>query len=169
MLLSIQTESAKSLLICSITQLSTPSKGKVSVGLTGNKDIVQIKINDTGPGIRPEDLPHLFQKFYRVDNSATRSIGGTGLGLFICRKIVELYHGTIWAESKVGEGSTFYINSPRLTLIEPTNSDTIIDCTKLNIIMIQSLGINISGLFCMKKSIGQNQNINKNGVGVQRG
>lgn len=90
-------------------------QGKVSVGLTGNKDIVQIKINDTGPGIPPEDLPHLFQKFYRVDNSATRSIGGTGLGLFICRKIVELYHGTIWAESKVGEGSTFYINLPRLT------------------------------------------------------
>jgi two-component system sensor histidine kinase VicK len=51
---------------------------------------------------------------YRVDNSATRTIGGTGLGLFICRKIIELYSGQIWAESKVGEGSTFYFNLPRL-------------------------------------------------------
>lgn len=92
----------------------TPS-GKVSLGLTGNGEVVQIYIRDTGPGIPPEDIPHLFQKFYRVDNSATRTIGGTGLGLFICRKIVELYKGKIWAESQVGVGSTFYINLPRLT------------------------------------------------------
>jgi two-component system, OmpR family, sensor histidine kinase VicK len=90
-------------------------QGKITIGLTGNKDVVQIRISDTGPGIPAADLPHLFQKFYRVDNSATRSIGGTGLGLFICRKIVELYQGAIWAESKVGEGSTFYINLPRLS------------------------------------------------------
>lgn len=90
-------------------------QGKVSIGLTGNHDVVQVKVADTGPGIPPEDIPHLFQKFYRVDNSATRSIGGTGLGLFICRKIVELYGGTIWAESEVGKGSTFYINLPRMT------------------------------------------------------
>jgi two-component system, OmpR family, sensor histidine kinase VicK len=90
-------------------------EGKVSLGITGNDEIVQIRISDTGPGIPAEDLEHLFQKFYRVDNSATRSIGGTGLGLFICKKIVELYHGTIWAESAVGKGSTFYINIPRLS------------------------------------------------------
>lgn len=89
-------------------------QGKVSIGLTANNEVVQIKISDTGPGIPPEDLPHLFQKFYRVDNSATRTIGGTGLGLFICRKIVEMYNGAIWAESEVGKGSTFYINLPRL-------------------------------------------------------
>lgn len=89
--------------------------GKVSLAITGNQEIVQIRISDTGPGIPADDLPHLFQKFYRVDNSATRSIGGTGLGLFICRKIVELYGGTIWAESTVGQGSTFYINLPRLS------------------------------------------------------
>lgn len=90
------------------------SEGQVSIGLTGNDQTVQIKISDTGAGIPEEDLPHLFQKFYRVDNSATRAIGGTGLGLFICKKIVELYNGNIWAESKSGEGSTFYINFPRL-------------------------------------------------------
>jgi PAS domain S-box-containing protein len=89
--------------------------GKISIGLTGNNDVVQFYVKDTGPGIPPEDLPHLFQKFYRVDNSATRTIGGTGLGLFISRKIVELYNGHIWAESEVGKGSTFFINLPRLT------------------------------------------------------
>ena len=90
-------------------------EGKISVGLSGNDRVVQCYVRDTGPGIPAEDLPHLFQKFYRVDNSATRTIGGTGLGLFICRKIIELYHGRIWAESKVGDGSSFYINLPRLS------------------------------------------------------
>ncbi len=90
-------------------------EGKVSLGLTGNDGVVQVYIKDTGAGIPPEDIPHLFQKFYRVDNSATRTVGGTGLGLFICRKIVELYQGRIWVESELGKGSTFYINIPRLT------------------------------------------------------
>lgn len=89
--------------------------GKVSIGLTGNDQVVQFYVRDTGPGISSDDLPHLFQKFYRVDNSATRTIGGTGLGLFICRKIVELYRGRIWAESEINKGTTFFINLPRLS------------------------------------------------------
>lgn len=89
--------------------------GTIRVGITGNDEVVQLHVADSGAGIPEEDIPHLFQKFYRVDNSATRSIGGTGLGLFICAAIVKLYNGTIWAESKLGEGSTFYINLPRLT------------------------------------------------------
>ncbi|MDB5181432.1 MAG: hypothetical protein JWP13_195, partial [Candidatus Saccharibacteria bacterium] len=90
-------------------------QGKVTIGLTGNNQVVQFYVKDTGPGIGAEDLPHLFQKFYRVDNSATRTIGGTGLGLFITRKIVELYQGRIWAESELGSGTTFFINLPRLS------------------------------------------------------
>ncbi len=89
--------------------------GKISVGLTGNDEVIQFFIRDTGNGIPAEDVPHLFQKFYRVDNSATRTIGGTGLGLFICRKIIELYHGRIWVESEIKKGSTFYINVPRIS------------------------------------------------------
>lgn len=95
-------------------------EGKVTIGLTGDGQVVQCAVKDTGPGIPAEDLPHLFQKFYRVDNSATRTIGGTGLGLFICRKIVELYSGRIWVESEVGKGSSFYINLPRLTTAKAT-------------------------------------------------
>jgi signal transduction histidine kinase len=90
------------------------NEGKISIGLTGNEEVVQLFIKDTGMGIPAEDVSHLFQKFYRVDNSDTRTIGGTGLGLFICRKIVELYQGRIWVESELHKGSTFYINLPRL-------------------------------------------------------
>ena len=89
--------------------------GSVTIGLTGDNQVAQCSVKDTGQGIPSEDLPHLFQKFYRVDNSATRIIGGTGLGLFISRKIVELYNGRIWAESEIGKGSAFYINLPRLS------------------------------------------------------
>ena len=89
--------------------------GQITIGLTGDKDVAQFYVRDTGNGIPKEDVPHLFQKFYRVDNSSTRTIGGTGLGLFICRKIVELYGGRIWVTSELEKGSTFYINLPRLT------------------------------------------------------
>lgn len=95
-------------------------EGKVSLGLTGDNQVVQMYVRDTGPGIPQEDLNHLFQKFYRVDNSATRTIGGTGLGLFICRKIVELYGGRIWVESELGKGSSFFMNFPRLTQQQAT-------------------------------------------------
>jgi two-component system, OmpR family, sensor histidine kinase VicK len=100
-------------------------EGKISLGITGNDQVVQCYVKDTGPGIAADDLPHLFQKFYRVDNSATRTVGGTGLGLFICRKIVELYGGRIWAESEVGKGSSFYINLPRLSTQKATELQAI--------------------------------------------
>lgn len=92
--------------------------GKISLSITGNNQVIQVSVRDTGAGIPKDDIPHLFQKFYRVDNSSTRAIGGTGLGLFICKKIVELYKGTIWADSEIGKGSVFYINIPRLSTTE---------------------------------------------------
>jgi PAS domain S-box-containing protein len=91
------------------------NSGKISIGLTGDNNVVQIYVKDTGVGMAPEDVPHLFQKFYRLDNSATRTVGGSGLGLYIARKIIELYNGQIWVESELGKGSTFFINLPRLS------------------------------------------------------
>jgi len=88
--------------------------GGIVIGLTGNDDTVQLYISDTGQGIPADDIQHLFQKFYRVDNAESRTIGGTGLGLFICAKIIDLYHGNIRVESKLGKGSTFYINLPHI-------------------------------------------------------
>lgn len=91
----------------------TPSGG-VEVTLTGDNSFATVGVHDNGVGIAPEDLRHLFQKFYRIDNSATRKVGGTGLGLYISRKIVEMYNGRIWAESTPDEGSHFYFSLPRL-------------------------------------------------------
>ena len=90
------------------------NEGTVTVRLTGDVSVIQIQVQDSGIGIPAEDIGHLFQKFYRVDNSSTRTIGGTGLGLFICKRVVELYNGRIWVESEYGKGSTFFINLPRL-------------------------------------------------------
>jgi PAS domain S-box-containing protein len=90
------------------------NEGLVTVRLTGDTSVIQVQVQDSGIGIPAEDIGHLFQKFYRVDNSSTRTIGGTGLGLFICKKVVELYNGRIWVESEYGKGSTFFINLPRL-------------------------------------------------------
>lgn len=89
--------------------------GKISIGLTGNNEVVQFYIRDTGAGIPAQDIPHLFQKFYRTNNALTRTEGGTGLGLFISRKIIELYSGRIWIESQVDKGTTVFINLPRLS------------------------------------------------------
>lgn len=90
------------------------AEGKLVVSLDGDDSNIVISVADTGPGISQDDIPHLFQKFYRVDNTETRQIGGTGLGLFIARKIIEKSGGKIWVESQVGRGSTFFISLPRL-------------------------------------------------------
>ena len=92
----------------------TPS-GMVSVNVTGDDNNVQISVKDSGIGIPAEDIPHLFQKFYRVDNSETREINGTGLGLFLSRKLTESIGGFLDVESEYKKGSTFTVKLPRIT------------------------------------------------------
>jgi len=89
-------------------------QGEVIVDVTGSDDKVIISVKDTGIGIPTEDMSHLFQKFYRVDNVDTRQIGGTGLGLYLCRRLTEAMGGRIWAESEYKKGSTFYVELPRI-------------------------------------------------------
>ncbi len=88
--------------------------GLITVGAALKDQSVVIRVSDTGIGMAEEDIPHLFQKFYRIDNSATREIGGTGLGLYISKQIIEQMGGKIWVESKLGEGSTFFVQVPRV-------------------------------------------------------
>lgn len=91
----------------------TPS-GEVVVDVTGDNDKVIISIKDSGIGIPAEDIPHLFQKFYRVENEETNQIGGTGLGLYLARRLVEAMDGRLWVESEYKKGSTFYVELPRI-------------------------------------------------------
>ena len=93
----------------------TPEGGSVYVNVRGDGDRVLINVTDTGIGISAEDLGHIFQKFYRVDNSDTRTIGGTGLGLYLVKQRAEAMGGKVWAESAFGEGSTFYVSLPRIS------------------------------------------------------
>ena len=96
----------------------TNTGGGIWVNVRGDGDRVLINVTDTGIGISPEDSKHVFQKFYRADNSETRTIGGTGLGLYIVKERVEAMSGSTWVESTFGEGSTFYVAFPRLTYEE---------------------------------------------------
>jgi len=93
-------------------------KGSITVTMVGEKDQVTVSVVDTGVGIPAEDISHLFQKFYRVDSSATRTIGGTGLGLYLGRKLIELFGGRIWVESVYGKGSSFRFTLPVISATE---------------------------------------------------
>lgn len=93
----------------------TPKGGSVYVGVRGDGDRALINVTDTGIGISGDDLPHIFQKFYRADNSDTRTIGGTGLGLYLVKKRAEAMGGRVWAESSFGQGTTFFVSLPRIS------------------------------------------------------
>ncbi|MEW6381843.1 MAG: ATP-binding protein [bacterium] len=128
----------------------TPARGEVVLeafpeveeGAQGEnwpaQDFVQINVSDTGIGLDEEEIHKIFDKFYQVDNSATREHGGTGLGLCIARNIVDLHHGRMWVKSRKGEGSTFSFTLPRAgralteaagTRVEP--SDKKMPCNSL--------------------------------------
>lgn len=89
--------------------------GDVTVDISGGEEHVVISVTDTGIGIPHEDISHLFQKFYRVDNTDTREIGGTGLGLYLSRRLIEAMGGRIWVESEYGKGSTFNVEFARIS------------------------------------------------------
>lgn len=92
----------------------TPQGGAVTVGLEVASGEVRLSVSDTGPGIPPEDLERVFDRFYRLDESRSRVSGGTGLGLTIVKSLVEAHGGRVWAASRVGEGSTFTVALPVL-------------------------------------------------------
>jgi heavy metal sensor kinase len=86
--------------------------GSVRVRVWEEVDGAGLAVTDTGPGIAPEHLPLIFDRFYRLDPARTRTRGGSGLGLAICRELVEAHGGRIWAESAPGAGSTFTLTLP---------------------------------------------------------
>ena len=88
------------------------SDGKIRIDLTVEGDCAKIMVTDNGVGIPADKLEKIFTKFYQVDSSLTREHGGTGIGLSICRGIIEEHGGKIWAESKIGQGAVFHILLP---------------------------------------------------------
>ncbi|RYD02378.1 histidine kinase [Desulforamulus aquiferis] len=90
----------------------TPHGGKISLYVTSKANQVHLRVSDNGVGIKPEDLPMIWERFYKGDKSRTRHQGGTGLGLAIVKRIVEGHGGQINVESKINEGTTFNIVLP---------------------------------------------------------
>jgi signal transduction histidine kinase len=89
---------------------------RVDVRMLGDADSVTVRVSDTGAGIPEEDLPHLFDRFYRVNKDRSRATGGSGLGLAISKQIIDLHGGRLSARSEVGVGSTFDVWLPKVPL-----------------------------------------------------
>jgi signal transduction histidine kinase len=90
----------------------TPEGGSVKLDVERQNGMALLRVEDTGIGIPPEDIPKVFDRFYRVDKARSRELGGTGLGLSIAKWIAELHRGTITVESEVDKGSTFTVHLP---------------------------------------------------------
>lgn len=90
----------------------TPEKGEIGVSLENGEKEVMIRISDTGAGISEEDRMHIFERFYKADKARDRALGGSGLGLSLVKKIVELHDGTVTVESRAGSGSVFTVTLP---------------------------------------------------------
>ena len=88
--------------------------GKITINVKKERGNLSVNISDTGPGIPKKHHKKIFEKFYQVDSSTSRAFGGTGLGLPICKSIIEKHGGNIWVESKVGEGSTLHFTRPAI-------------------------------------------------------
>ncbi len=90
----------------------TPAGGVIALQTKVVSQGVQVDVADTGEGIVAEDLPHIFDQFFRSEKSRSRETGGSGLGLAIAKRIIEAHHGRIWVESQVGQGARFSLTLP---------------------------------------------------------
>ncbi|HEU5368239.1 MAG TPA: ATP-binding protein, partial [Ktedonobacterales bacterium] len=92
----------------------SPEASEILLTITEDPDagMVVLAVRDRGIGIPESQQPHIFRRFFRADNARARGIDGTGLGLHLCRALVELHAGRIWFESAEGTGSTFYVALP---------------------------------------------------------
>jgi signal transduction histidine kinase len=99
-------------LLSNAIKFSNPQAGRVGVRLQVKSEVMQVEVRDNGPGIRPEDMDIVFEKFRQVGDTLTQKPQGTGLGLPICRHIITHFGGKLWAESKQGDGATFLFTLP---------------------------------------------------------
>jgi signal transduction histidine kinase len=97
-----------------VNALKFTDEGSISISAKQKKNHIHIEVKDTGIGISKDEVNKVFNKFYQAYTGDDRKNEGTGLGLFICREIVQKHKGEIWVESEIGKGSTFYIKIPYL-------------------------------------------------------
>lgn len=90
----------------------TQDGGSITISIAERGEEIVLSVSDTGPGIPSDALPRIFERFFRVDRARSRALGGTGLGLAIVRHTMELLHGRVWVESRVGEGASFFLSLP---------------------------------------------------------
>jgi signal transduction histidine kinase len=90
----------------------TPDRGQITITAHNGRQKVQFAVQDSGIGIKEEDQKHIFQRYYRTEDVHQRDIPGTGLGLYICKRLVEMQNGSIWFESCYEKGTTFYFTLP---------------------------------------------------------
>jgi signal transduction histidine kinase len=90
----------------------SPEGGPVTISAQVTDGSIQTSVADRGIGIEPKQLDHIFDRFYQVDSASTRKVGGSGLGLSICKAIIQVHNGEIWVESQAGSGSTFHFTLP---------------------------------------------------------
>jgi signal transduction histidine kinase len=95
-------------------------RGRVAIGVALDDGLLTYRVSDTGIGIPPEEIDNVFAEFRQVDATVTRQFGGTGLGLSITKRFVEMHGGTIWVESELGKGSTFFFRVPLVVSAEPS-------------------------------------------------
>jgi two-component system phosphate regulon sensor histidine kinase PhoR len=91
----------------------TPEGGRIRVSWHARNGDVCLQVEDSGIGIPEQDLPRIFERFYRVDKARSREMGGTGLGLSIVKHLAQAMHGSVGVTSEVGKGTTFIVRLPR--------------------------------------------------------
>jgi len=92
----------------------TPEQGRVTLAARQDQDRISLSVQDSGPGIEPEHLPHFFERFYRADSSRHQESHESGLGLAIAKSLMEAHDGQLTVASRVGEGATFTLTLPAL-------------------------------------------------------
>jgi signal transduction histidine kinase len=92
----------------------TQGPGRIKITLKEEEEYIHIRIKDNGIGIPKEKLPRIFDMFYQIDGSTTRIYNGVGMGLYICKRVIDIHNGSIWARSMEGLGTTVHVKLPKI-------------------------------------------------------